>query len=308
MNKIGICGGGLIGASWALGFSSNKYKVFVYDNSTKVREEFLNTVKSLYEDLSILKDISFNEIKSNIVICETIEDICKDVTLIQESIIENLEEKQNIFIELEKFSNKETILASSSSYLLPSEIGSKIKQKDRCIVAHPALPPHVVPFVEICPSKQTSDITIEKAKKIYQSAEYIPIILKKEIEGFVLNRLQGALLNEAVRLHEEGYASMEDIDISLKHALGIRWAFLGPFEIMDLNAPDGIKDSFTRYRPGIKKLAEQQNSIPDYSDDYILKLEKEQRLRLKSSDRDNRIKKRNQLIALVRKLKLENGE
>ena len=102
--------------------------------------------------------------------------------------------------------------------------------------------------------------------------------------------------------------SMEDIDISLKHALGIRWAFLGPFEIMDLNAPGGIKDSFTRYRPGIKKLAEQQNSIPDYSDDYILKLEKEQRLRLKSSDRDNRIKKRNQLIALVRKLKLENGE
>ena len=79
----------------------------------------------------------------------------------------NLKQKQNIFIELEKFSNKETILASSSSYLLPSEIGSKINQKDRCIVAHPALPPHVVPFVEICPSKQTSDITIEKSKKIY---------------------------------------------------------------------------------------------------------------------------------------------
>ena len=165
-----------------------------------------------------------------------------------------------------------------------------------------------MPFVEICPSEKTSDVTIQKAKKIYKSAEYIPIVLKKEIEGFVLNRLQGALLNEAVRLHKEGYASIEDIDVSLKHALGIRWAFLGPFEIMDLNAPGGIKDSFTRYRPGIKNLAEQQNSIPDYSDNYILKLEKEQRLRLKSSDRDNRIKKRNKLIALVRKLKLENGE
>ena len=106
MNKIGICGGGLIGASWALGFSSNKYKVFVYDSSRKVKEEFINTFKSLYEDLSILKDISFNEIKSNIVICEAIEDICKDATLIQESITENLEEKQNIFIELDKFSNK----------------------------------------------------------------------------------------------------------------------------------------------------------------------------------------------------------
>lgn len=308
MDKIGICGGGLIGASWALGFSSNKYKVFVYDNNKKVRDKFLEILKSLYEDLSIIKNISFDEIESNIIICDTIEEICTDSTLIQESIIEDLELKKAIFIELEKFSNKETILASSSSYLLPSKISSQIIHKNRCIVAHPALPPHVVPFVEICPSEKTSDVTIQKAKKIYKSAEYIPIVLKKEIEGFVLNRLQGALLNEAVRLHEEGYASIEDIDVSLKHALGIRWAFLGPFEIMDLNAPGGIKDSFTRYRPGIKNLAEQQNSIPDYSDNYILKLEKEQRLRLKSSDRDNRIKKRNKLIALVRKLKLENGE
>ena len=308
MDKIGICGGGLIGASWALGFSSSKYKVFVHDNNKKVRDKFLEILKSLYEDLSIIKNISFDEIESNIIICDTIEEICTDSTLIQESIIEDLKLKKAIFIELEKFSNKETILASSSSYLLPSKISSQIIHKNRCIVAHPALPPHVVPFVEICPSEKTSDVTIQKAKKIYKSAEYIPIVLKKEIEGFVLNRLQGALLNEAVRLHEEGYASIEDIDVSLKHALGIRWAFLGPFEIMDLNAPGGIKDSFTRYRPGIKNLAEQQNSIPDYSDNYILKLEKEQRLRLKSSDRDNRIKKRNKLIALVRKLKLENGE
>jgi len=308
MDKIGICGGGLIGASWALGFSSSKYKVFVHDNNKKVRDKFLEILKSLYEDLSIIKNISFDEIESNIIICDTIEEICTDSTLFQESIIEDLELKKAIFIELEKFSNKETILASSSSYLLPSKISSQIIHKNRCIVAHPALPPHVVPFVEICPSEKTSDVTIQKAKKIYKSAEYIPIVLKKEIEGFVLNRLQGALLNEAVRLHEEGYASIEDIDVSLKHALGIRWAFLGPFEIMDLNAPGGIKDSFTRYRPGIKNLAEQQNSIPDYSDNYILKLEKEQRLRLKSSDRDNRIKKRNKLIALVRKLKLENGE
>ena len=156
--------------------------------------------------------------------------------------------------------------------------------------------------------REKSNIAYLTEQTSSQSETVYQVIQGEEIEGFVLNRLQGALLNEAVRLHEEGYASMEDIDISLKHALGIRWAFLGPFEIMDLNAPGGIKDSFTRYRPGIKKLAEQQNSVPDYSDDYILKLEKEQRLRLKSSDRDNRIKKRNQLIALVRKLKLENGE
>ncbi len=78
---------------------------------------------------------------------------------------------------------------------------------------------------------------------------------------------------------------MEDIDVALKHALGIRWAFMGPFEIMDLNAPEGIKDSFNRYRTGIQNLAKQQNTVPSYSDEYLNKLDKEQRQRLAFNDR-----------------------
>ena len=148
----------------------------------------------------------------------------------------------------------------------------------------------------------------ESAINIYKRANYAAIVVNKETEGFVLNRLQGALLNEAVRLHEGGYASIEDIDKALKHALGIRWAFMGPFEIMDLNAPEGIKDSFTRYKKGIQNLAKEQNSVPDYSEEYLNKLEFEQRNRLSYSERSIRIEKRNKMIALIRKLKLELGE
>ena len=101
---------------------------------------------------------------------------------------------------------------------------------------------------------------------------------------------------------------MDDIDIALKHALGIRWAFMGPFEIMDLNAPEGIKDSFSRYKKGIQNLAKEQNSVPEYSDEYLSRLENEQRKRLAYSDRSDRIEKRNKMIALIRKLKLELGE
>ena len=308
MSNVGICGAGLIGASWAVGFASNSYNVYVYDSNHDILSNFFKIVDHLADDLKIFKNVDLNELKSNIKICDNISEICQDSLIIQESIVEDLKEKQKIFSELEKHSSIDTILASSSSYLLPSKISENLENKQRCIVAHPALPPHVVPFVEICPSSETSFEVIEAAKKIYKNANYVPIVLKKEIEGFVLNRLQGALLNEAVRLHEEGYASIDDIDISLKHALGIRWAFLGPFEIMDLNAPGGIGDSFTRYRKGIKKLAEQQNSVPEYTDEYIKKLESEQRKRLKLADRDERTKKRNKLIALVRKLKLEQGE
>ena len=308
MRNIGICGAGLIGASWAVGFANHGYNVLVYDANPEIVTNFFKVVDQLADDLEIFKKVDLKKLKSSIKICNNLEQICKDSLLIQESIVEDLDEKKKIFFEFEKYASVDTILASSSSYLLPSKISEKLKNKQRCIVAHPALPPHVVPFVEICPSSETSLEVIEKAKDIYKTAHYIPIVLKKEIEGFVLNRLQGALLNEAVRLHEEGYASIDDIDISLKHALGIRWAFLGPFEIMDLNAPGGIGDSFTRYRKGIKKLAQQQNSVPEYTDEYIKKLESEQRERLKLTDREERTKKRNKLIALVRKLKLEQGE
>ena len=309
MNKIGICGAGLIGASWAIGFANAGFNCLVYDSNEESIRNFEKTSDQLLLDLKILDPkIDIKKIKSNITINCTINEICKDVILIQESIIEDLDTKQKIFKELDKLSSKNTILASSSSYLLISKISELVEHKHRCINAHPALPPHVVPFVEVVGSDYTSNEIVQEAIKLYKKANYAAIVVNKETEGFVLNRLQGALLNEAVRLHEGGYASMEDIDIALKHALGIRWAFMGPFEIMDLNAPEGIKDSFSRYKSGIQNLAREQNSVPEYSEEYLYKLENEQRKRLSYSERSNRIEKRNKMIALIRKLKLELGE
>ena len=309
MNKIGICGAGLIGASWAIGFANAGFNCLVYDSNEESIRNFEKTSDQLLLDLEILDPkINVKKIKSNITLNCTINEICKDVILIQESIIEDLDTKQKIFKELDKLSSKNTILASSSSYLLISKISELVEHKHRCINAHPALPPHVVPFVEVVGSDYTSNEIVQEAIKLYKKANYAAIVVNKETEGFVLNRLQGALLNEAVRLHEGGYASMEDIDIALKHALGIRWAFMGPFEIMDLNAPEGIKDSFSRYKSGIQNLAREQNSVPEYSEEYLYKLENEQRKRLSYSERSNRIEKRNKMIALIRKLKLELGE
>ncbi|MDC1086833.1 3-hydroxyacyl-CoA dehydrogenase NAD-binding domain-containing protein [Alphaproteobacteria bacterium] len=309
MNKIGICGAGLIGASWAIGFANAGYIPYVYDSSPNSVDNFNKYFDDLLKDLKIIDpNINEDKIRNNIKLNCTIDQICENAVLIQESIVEDLKVKQDVYKELDRLTSKETILASSSSYLVISEISEFVEHKNRCINAHPALPPHVVPFVEVVGSKDTSEEIIKKALTIYKKANYAAILVKKETEGFVLNRLQGALLNEAVRLHEGGFASMEDIDIALKHALGIRWAFMGPFEIMDLNAPEGIKDSFTRYRTGIQNMAKQQNTVPAYSDEYLEKLDKEQRQRLAYQDRPDRVKKRNKMIALIRKLKLELGE
>ena len=309
MEKIGICGAGLIGASWAIGFANAGFKCFVYDANQNSFASFKETSNKLIQDLRIINpDIDEVKINSNIKLNCNIEEICNDSMLVQESVIEDLEIKKKVFVQIDKLTSENTIIASSSSYLLISRISELVKHKYRCINAHPALPPHIVPFVEVAGGVNTDPKIIKQAVSIYKKAKYAAITVNKEAEGFVLNRLQGALLNEAVRLHEGGFASMEDIDIALKHALGIRWAFMGPFEIMDLNAPEGIRDSFTRYRNCIQNFAKEQNSGPEYSEEYLNKLEIDQRKRLPYDQRDNRVEKRNKMIALIRKLKCELGE
>jgi 3-hydroxyacyl-CoA dehydrogenase len=125
----------------------------------------------------------------------------------------------------------------------------------RCLVAHPVNPPHLVPIVELCGAPWTDPAVIERAKTIYESVEQVPIVVHKEAEGFVLNRLQGAVLAEAFRLVGEGVVSPQDLDKTIKDGLGLRWSFLGPFETIELNAPGGIPDYCARYTGFYRRLS-----------------------------------------------------
>ena len=145
-----------------------------------------------------------------------------------------------------------------------SKITQNLRGQDRCLIAHPANPPHLIPCVEICPGENTSTKSIEKAKEIFKLLGSSIVTVNKEIDGFILNRLQGALLNEAMRLYSEGYASSEDIDATIKDGLGLRWAFMGPFETIDLNAPSGIKDYMARYGSIFIEIPKSQSKIPDW--------------------------------------------
>jgi len=193
MRKVGICGAGLIGASWAIGFANAGYKSLVYDNNPNSSENFKKIFDKLIQDIKLISpDIDAEKIKSNIQLNCSMEQICEDSVLIQESVVEDLKVKQDIYKQLDKLTFKDTILASSSSYLVISNISKFVEHKHRCINAHPALPPHVVPFVEIAGSEDTSEEIINEALNIYKKANYAAILVKKETEGFVLNRLQGA--------------------------------------------------------------------------------------------------------------------
>jgi len=189
-----------------------------------------------------------------------------------------------------------------------SSITQNLRGQHRCIIAHPANPPHLIPCVELCPSENTSKKTIEKTQEIFKSSGASIVNVRKEIDGFILNRLQGALLNEAMRLYSEGYANSDEIDATIRDGLGLRWAFMGPFETIDLNAPGGIKDYIARYGPMYVEMAKNQTSVPDWSVKVGEKLEAERREKLSHNELIERANKRNHLLKSLRKVKIDNNE
>src|SRR5204863_7331468 len=158
-----------------------------------------------------------------------------------------VEATRAICAELDALSGPAAILASSTSAIVASLFTENLKGRARCLVAHPVNPPHLVPIVELVGAPWTTPETIARAKQVYEQIDQVPIVVRREVEGFILNRLQGALLAEAFRLVEDGYVSPQDLDNTVKHGLGLRWSFLGPFETIELNAPGGIPDYCARY-------------------------------------------------------------
>ena len=309
MKNVGVIGGGLIGASWAAIFSKSGFNVFVYDPFPDVFETYKSRVTSFLEELKSIDETinieeSLNRISANV----TIEDLCSNVEYIQESAPEILSVKQELFAKLDNLAPDEVVIGSSSSAMPISSITQNLKGQHRCIIAHPANPPHLIPCVEICPGENTSNKTIEKTKEIFTASGASIVNVKKEIDGFILNRLQGALLNEAMRLYSDGYASSDEIDATIRDGLGLRWAFMGPFETIDLNAPGGIKDYISRYGPMYIEMAKNQTKIPDWSEEAGKKLEIERRKILGHEELENRAKKRNQLLKSLRKVKIDNDE
>ena len=309
MKNIGVIGGGLIGASWAAIFSKSGFNVFVYDPFPDVFDTYKLRVTSFLEELkSIDETINVEESLNRIIENVTIEDLCSNVEYIQESAPEILSVKQELFAKLDNLAPEEVVIGSSSSAMPISSITQNLKGQHRCIITHPANPPHLIPCVEICPGENTSKKTIEKTKEIFTASGASIVNVKKEIDGFILNRLQGALLNEAMRLYSDGYASSDEIDATIRDGLGLRWAFMGPFETIDLNAPGGIKDYISRYGPIFVEMAKNQTKIPDWSEEAGEKLELERRKILGHDELEGRAKKRNQLLKSLRKVKIDNGE
>ena len=199
------------------------------------------------------------------------------VGFIQENIVERAEPKQALFAEVEKLAPPDAIISSSTSAIMPSIIFGALATRQRCLVSHPLNPPHLAPIVELCGADFTSPDIITRAAEFMASCGMSPITVKREIEGFILNRLQLAVLNESFRLIAEGYVTAEDLDKTIKDGLALRWSFMGPIETIDLNAPQGVADYLERYGPTIRRVGDSQAAANPWPDTIGATLDRERR-------------------------------
>jgi 3-hydroxyacyl-CoA dehydrogenase len=254
MSIAGIVGAGLIGRAWAHVFARGGWQVRVWDPVPAQREAAARLIERSLHDLAAHGLVADPEAAAKRVsVVATLEEAVAGAEYVQESGPETLEAKQETFARLDAAADANAVLASSTSALVPSLFTSKLAGRARCVVAHPVNPPHLVPVVEVCGAPWTAPATKARAIEILREVGQFPIDVKREVDGFILNRLQVALLTEAFRLVQEGYVSPEDLDHTIADGLGLRWAFMGPFETIELNAPGGVADYCRRYTPWFRR-------------------------------------------------------
>jgi 3-hydroxyacyl-CoA dehydrogenase len=255
MPRVAIIGSGLIGRAWAMVFARAGWDAALYDAAAGVAEQALGLVAEGLAELAPhgLADDP-RAAAARVRAAKSVADALDGASYVQENVPETVEAKRAIFAELDALAGPDTILASSTSAIVASLFTEHLAGRHRCLVAHPVNPPHLVPLVELVGAPWTAPETVMRAKAVYQQVGQVPIVVHGEIEGFILNRLQGALLAEAFRLVGDGLVSPQDLDKTLKDGLGLRWSFMGPFATIELNAPGGIPDYCTRYTGFYKRL------------------------------------------------------
>jgi L-gulonate 3-dehydrogenase len=276
MPRVAIIGSGLIGRAWAMVFARAGWDAAMYDAVEGVADKALGLVAEGLNELAKHGLVADPKgAAARVRAAKSLADALDGAGYVQENVPETVEAKRAIFAELDALAMPDAILASSSSAIVPSLFSENLAGRARCLVGHPVNPPHLVPIVELVGAPWTTPETIARAKEVYESIKQVPIVVRREIEGFILNRLQGALLAEAFRLVGEGYVSPQDLDKTIKDGLGLRWSFMGPFATIELNAPGGIADYCARYTGFYKRLQSTPAGPEVYDDANIANILKE---------------------------------
>ena len=252
IKKVAVIGAGVIGTGWIIRCLAHNKKVIAFDKDIKLKKKLLSEIKRTWPYVKKL----FNKKKLNLKnfkFATSIKEALKDVDFIQECVTENYKIKINLMSIIGKYSRPNAIISSSSSGLLPTKIYSKCKNPERTMIGHPFNPVYMCPGVEIVPGKKTKKKFLNETNKFYKSISMNPIMIKKELSGYLSTRLQEALWREALHIINEGYASTKDLDRSIEDGPGLRWSLMGAFLTFHMaGGKAGMKHMLRQFGPALK--------------------------------------------------------
>ncbi|MEO8094619.1 MAG: 3-hydroxyacyl-CoA dehydrogenase [Pseudolysinimonas sp.] len=242
-DTIAVIGAGSIGIAWTIVFACAGLRVRIFETDTETRRSALAETTLKLEDLanSDMLDAPIAEVLGLVSVWESLEDALTGAGFVQECVVEDVEIKRELFAELDRLTDRSVVLASSTSTIMTSLFAADLPGRERCLVVHPANPPYFLRVAEIVPAAFTSPSAIEATRDLLTRVDIAPILLDREIEGFVINRLQGALLREAYCLVRDGIISPADLDTLVREGLGRRWSLIGPFTTSELNTRGGLR-------------------------------------------------------------------
>lgn len=278
MAKIACIGSGLVGRAWAVVFARAGFEVALYDRvADEVTGRALPMIARMLDGLHaagmLVEEPAI--VAGRIRAAVSIADAVDGVVHVQESVREDVAIKREVFAEIAEYAPATARLCSSTSALKGSEFLKHVAHPERAMVAHPVNPPSHIPLVEICGSGLTSDGEIQAARTFFEEIGMRPIVLNKEIDGFILNRLQYTLVAEALHLVGEGYCSASDIDRVMTDGLALRWASIGPFAVAHLNAAGGFRGFVDQLGPMMRRMGEDARTDYPWNDEMVDKIHAE---------------------------------
>jgi L-gulonate 3-dehydrogenase len=255
--KVALVGTGVIGRAWMKVFIRAGHPTAIFD---KDPEQVSGALAWLDADLAadvrdgLIDEAAARRQRSLVIACDGITEALADSGYVQESSSERLAVKQAVFAEMDRAAAPDTVLASSTSALDINEITADLAGARRCMMAHPFNPPYVLPAVEVLPTRQTEPAVVERTLTFLRSVGMKPVLMNFHVPGFLANRIQAAVVREAIHLAESGVADIEAIDTVIREALGLRWALFGNFETNHTNADGGIREYYTRFGGSYRQM------------------------------------------------------
>ena len=277
--QVAVVGGGSIGVAFAVVFARAGFSVCLTDPDPQRREAVPSEIRARLDRWSSAGLVTepVEQVAARVRVEGNLANAVSSADLVQECVPERLEIKQELFSKLARLTGPECILASSSSAIPSSQSAHGSEAAHRSLVAHPGNPPLLIPVIELVPSPQTDPEVLDRAQELYSRAGLSPVLVQKEVEGFVFNRLQGAVLREAYALVRDGVATVEDIDTVMRDGLGRRWAFMGPFETVDLNTRGGIASHAQKMGPAYERMGAERGQHDPWTPELVAEVTRQRR-------------------------------